>query len=207
MTLSQWRGRKIALIFLSPRCKHSEKLLPDLAALLSEGAEVDPAPVIISTGSVEENQRFFGEHHIACPILLQEDSEVAALYQAMATPMAYLVDENGATLGNAAVGPTAILRLSPRSRPGGGSHFQRPYASGDSQRSLAFSQINRDGLKAGTPGSGVHAAGVRRKRNLAEFFPRHGRCCWCFRIPTASLAMSSCPNWRRFTGSPRIFRC
>ena len=111
MTLSQWRGRKVALIFLNPRCDHCAKLLPDLAAVLSEGAEVDPAPVIISTGSVEENQQFFGEHRIACPVLLQEDSEVAALYQAVATPMAYLVDEQGATLGHAAVGPAAILNL------------------------------------------------------------------------------------------------
>ena len=92
MTLSQWRGRKVALIFVSPRCKYCENLLPDLAAVLSEGVETDPAPVIISTGSVEENQRFFEEHRIACPILLQEDSEVAALYRAMATPLAYLVD-------------------------------------------------------------------------------------------------------------------
>ena len=150
MTLSQWRGRKVALIFLSPRCKHCEKLLPDLAAVFSEGAEADPAPVIISTGSVEENQRFFGEHRIACPILLQEDSEVAALYLAMATPMAYLVDEHGATLGHAAVGPTAILSLL-RDQGRAADAPSNGHSRVGSHRSLASSQINRDGLKAGTP--------------------------------------------------------
>jgi len=150
MTLSQWRDRKIALIFLSPRCKHSEKLLPELAAMLSEGAEADPAPVIISTGSVEENRRFFGEHRITCPILLQEDSEVAALYLAMATPMAYLVNEYGATSGHAVVGPTAILSLlrdqsrAPDAPSNGHSRVVSPWA-------LGSSRINRDGLKAGTP--------------------------------------------------------
>jgi peroxiredoxin len=149
MTLSQWRGRKVALIFLSPRCQHSEKLLPDLAAMLSEGVEADPAPVIVSTGSVEENRRFFGEHRIACPILLQEDSELAALYLAMATPMAYLVNEHGATLGRAAVGPTAILSLlrdrswAPDTPSNGQSRVVSP-------GSLASNLINRDGLKAGT---------------------------------------------------------
>jgi peroxiredoxin len=150
MTLSQWRGRKVALIFLSPRCQHSEKLLPDLAAVLSEGAEADPAPVLISTGSVEENRRFFAAHRLACPILLQEESELAALYLAMATPMAYLVDEQGATLGHAAVGPTAILSLlRDQSRsPGATSNgHSRVGPAG----SMASSRINRDGLKAGTP--------------------------------------------------------
>jgi len=148
MTLSQWRGRKVAVIFLNPRCKHCAKLLPDLAAVLSEGAEVDPAPVIISTGSVEENRRFFGEHRITCPILLQEDSEVAALYLAMATPMAYLVNEYGATSGHAVVGPTAILSLlrdqsrAPDAPSNGHSRVVSPWA-------LGSSRINRDGLKAG----------------------------------------------------------
>jgi peroxiredoxin len=149
MTLSQWRGRKVVLIFLSPRCKHCAKLLPDLAAVLSEGPEVDPAPVIVSTGSVEENRRFFGEHSIACPILLQEDTEVAALYLALATPMAYLVDEHGATLGYASVGPTAILNLF-RDLGGAADASSNGHSQARSHRFLASSQINQDGLKAGT---------------------------------------------------------
>jgi peroxiredoxin len=149
MTLSEWQGRKVALLFLNPRCQHCEKLLPDLAALLAEDAETDPAVVIVSTGSVEENQRFFGNHPLPCPILLQEDSEVAALLQALATPMAYLVDEHRATVGHAAVGPTAILDLLRRS----GRTSEAPsngHSRAVSPGSLAASRINRDGLKAGT---------------------------------------------------------
>jgi peroxiredoxin len=106
-------------------------------------------PVIISTGSVEENQRFFGEQRISCPILLQEDTEVAALYLATATPMAYLVDQNGATMGRAAVGPAAIMSLL----HGQGGTAKTPsngHSRAGSNASLASSQINRDGLKAGT---------------------------------------------------------
>jgi peroxiredoxin len=150
MTLSQWRGRKVELIFLSPRCQHSEKLLPDLAAVLSQGAETDPAPVIVSTGSVEENRRFFAEHRITCPVLLQEDSELAVLYRAMATPMAYLVDERGATLGQAAVGPGPILNLL-RDQSRAPEIPSNGHSRVGSAGSLASSRINRDGLKAGTP--------------------------------------------------------
>jgi peroxiredoxin len=149
MTLSQWRGRKVALVFLSPRCKHCERLLPDLEAVLAGGVEVDPAPVIVSTGTVEENRRFFGEHKITCPIVLQEGSEVASLYRALATPMAYLVDENGVTLGNAALGPTGIVNLL-RGQGGAAEASSTAHSREVSKASLASSRINRDGLKAGT---------------------------------------------------------
>jgi peroxiredoxin len=150
MTLSQWRGRKVVLIFLSPRCIYCEKMLPDLAAALSAGMDADPAAVIISTGSVEDNQRFFGPHRFTCPIVLQEDSEVAALYRAMATPMAYLVDENGNTSGAAAVGPGPVLdlflnRAAPVEAPA------NEHSPVDEKQSLTSSRIKRDGLKAGTP--------------------------------------------------------
>ena len=186
MTLSQWRGRKVVLIFMSPHCKHSETLLPDLAAWLAEGAESDPAPVIISTGSAEENQRFFGEHRITCPILLQEETEVAVLYQAMATPMAYLVDEHGATIGRAAVGPTAILRLL--RDPGRAEDApSNGHSRAGSHPSLASSRINRDGLKAGTrapefilpalDGSEVTLSSFRGKPLLLVFSDPHCRPC------------------------------
>jgi peroxiredoxin len=149
MTLSQWRGRKVALIFLSPTCKHCETLLPDLARLLPEGTQADPAAVIISTGTADQNRRFFAAHRPACPILLQEDSEVASLYRAMATPMAYLVDEQGVTLGDAALGPKVldIFRSREVETPAAPA---RPQPRLTGVRTVAASQINREGLKAGT---------------------------------------------------------
>ena len=77
ITLSQWRGRRVALIFLSPHCKHCEQILPALAAAIPHGQNTDPMPLIVSTGTAEENRRFFGDR-FSCPILLQEDSEVAS---------------------------------------------------------------------------------------------------------------------------------
>jgi peroxiredoxin len=148
MTLSQWRGRKVALIFMSPGCTHCVKLLPDLAVALAGRADSDPAPVIISSGSADQNRQLFAQYSFSCPILLQEDSEVAALYQASATPMAYLVDEKGVTIGSAALGPSAVLSLVR-----GEARAAEAPANGHSRvgthQSLASSRINRDGLKAG----------------------------------------------------------
>jgi peroxiredoxin len=169
MTLSQWRGRKVAVIFLSPSCKHCEKVVPGLAALLSGRAEVDPAPVIVSTGTVEENRRFFGKYQGTCPIALQEDSEVASLYLAHATPMAYLVDENGVTMGNAVLGPTAILNLfRDEGRRAGAS--PNAHSREVSIASLASSRINRDGLKAGTRAPEFTLPGVDGKEISLKSF-------------------------------------
>ena len=72
--------------------------------------------------------------------------EVAALYRAMATPMAYLVDEHGVTIGNAAVGPQAVLAMLRGSDAAPANGHSRLTGA----RTLEASKINRDGLKAGT---------------------------------------------------------
>jgi len=54
MTLSQWRGRKVALIFMSPRCQHSEALLAPLAAFLAEDRKAAETLIKIANSKKEE---------------------------------------------------------------------------------------------------------------------------------------------------------
>ena len=145
MTLSQWRGRKLVLIFTRPGCDHSEKLWPQLSGALAKGAP-GLVPLIISSGELAVNQRLFESHPIACPVLSDEDQTVARLNRVLATPMAFVVDERGATVGNVLVGAGAILDVFlPDSAKG-------EHAAEDFSRvspSLSRSKIVRDGLKAG----------------------------------------------------------
>ncbi len=145
VTLSQWRGRRVALIYLSPTCKYCEQILPDLASAIAQGQNTDPMPLIIASGSADENRRFFGDR-FSCPILLQEDSEVSSLHMVMVTPMGYLVDENGVTVGPPAVGGSAVLDFF----HGKAGALQAPSKGHSNIQPLANSQIKRDGLKAGT---------------------------------------------------------
>ena len=144
--LHQWSGREVVLIFVSPKCSYSIKLLPQLAAAWNTRAPNSPTPVIISTGDLQENQRLFAEHGITSPVLVQEDTEVAFLYRASVTPMAYLVDGQGFTVGPAAVSTPAILDLVVNGRDS--SNGNTP--AGLSQK-VPGSRIARDGLPAGTP--------------------------------------------------------
>jgi len=147
MTLLQWRGKKVALIFVSPRCAPSVKLLPELAKAWKTRAPDSPMPLIITTGDVAENRRIFEEHGIQSPVLLQEDTEVAFLHHALVTPMAYLVDEGGFTVGPAVVGRPAVLDLLLN---GQDSSSEQSTPTGIKQ-GVPGSRIAREGLKAGTP--------------------------------------------------------
>jgi len=111
MTLSQWQGHRLLLIFFSPDCPYSRELLPALASLSTDSADSRPIPVIVTTGDAQENGLLVDRYALRGPVLLQEDWEVGARYQVTGTPMGYLIDERGATVSDLVVGPDALLTL------------------------------------------------------------------------------------------------
>jgi peroxiredoxin len=148
--LSAFRGRRLLLIFFNPRCGFCTRMAADLAVLPTDGAEGRPLPLVISTGDAEENRKLVAEHGLRCPVLLQEQMEVASRYQCHGTPMGYLIDEAGNIASDLAVGSQALLALAtappaPPAVHGNGHHGPR------GNRDLADSKLNRTGLPAGTP--------------------------------------------------------
>jgi peroxiredoxin len=151
MTLSQWRGRRLLLIFVGPDCGFSRALLRDLAALPTDVVDGAPHPLLVSGGDAEANRRLVRETGGQWPVLLQEEAELAALYHVDSTPMAYLIDEQGATASELVAGARAVLELASPASSGSVS------PKGDAQlstRPLARSRLNRDGLPAGTSAPG-----------------------------------------------------
>ncbi len=146
ITLSEWRGRRVVLIFVHPGCGFSARLLAELAPLANAPGNLAAAPLFISRGDAGENRRWFEEYRLPFPVLLQEEAEVATLLQIPGTPTGYLLDENGTTEGEMLVGAEPLMAaLWPKS--GNGRKFSRPKFT----RSLAESRIARNGLTAGTP--------------------------------------------------------
>jgi peroxiredoxin len=151
--LSAFRGRRLLLIFFNPRCGFCTRMASDLAALPTDGADGRPLPLVISTGDAEENRKLVAEHGLRCPVLLQEQMEVASRYQCHGTPMGYLIDEAGNIASDLAVGSQALLALAgPRD---GATGRQGDGATGHPEhrgnRELSDSKLNRTGLPAGTP--------------------------------------------------------
>lgn len=153
-SLAEFRGRRVLLVFFGPHCGFCTEMLPRLAALSASQADGAPALLVVSSGTAQENRRLFRAHGIHSPILLQKQFEVAGRYQALGTPVGYLIDEQGAIAGGLAVGAEAVLALAGNPAPGGtdtkGSTDgkARPYGG---NRPLSSSRLVRDGLKAGAP--------------------------------------------------------
>ena len=138
MTLSQWRGQRLLVIFFDPTCVFCQKLLSGLSH-----APTIPT-LIISTGDREKNRSLFAAHAVTSPVLLQENMEVAELYRVTNTPSGYFVDEHGASDGELLVGARALLAAMNEGAPRSGA------SSKAAKRSTAGSHLVREGLKAGT---------------------------------------------------------
>jgi len=175
-TMTQFRSQLMLLIFFNPDCGYCREMAPKLAALAQRsevggqrsevgGQRSDlapvvsngkPLPVIITTGDAEKNRRFFSEHKISGPVLVQPDGEVAKAYQANGTPIGYLIDTEGKIASELAIGSEALLALADGQRPE--VRDQRSEEAGGTggraargNRPLARSKLARNGLKAGTP--------------------------------------------------------
>lgn len=145
--LSDYKGRRVLLVFFSPHCGHCVQMAPDLAALPLG----DPLPIVVSSGSVEDNKRFVEEHHIIGPVLLQQGNEVGGGYQSSGTPMGYLIDAEGKIASPLAAGAQAILALTTQASPSGNGKGSAQHKPLPGARSLSESRILRTGLPTGTP--------------------------------------------------------
>jgi peroxiredoxin/uncharacterized membrane protein YphA (DoxX/SURF4 family) len=108
-SLSEFRGKRLLLIFFNPRCGYCTRMAPDLAALPIEGDAGFALPIVVTTGSAEDNRRLVEEQGLLCPVLLQQKMEVASLYQAGGTPAGYLIDEQGHIVSALLTGAKALL--------------------------------------------------------------------------------------------------
>ena len=145
--LSDWRGRRILLIFFNPGCSFCVQMASDIAAL-PQGVGGGFTPLLVSTGGLSENKKLVDEHGIRCPVLLQKKMEVASTYNVSGTPIGYMIDEQGNIASEMAVGAPALLALAasaPQPSVNGSGH-----ASSKGNRDLSKSGIRRDGLPPGT---------------------------------------------------------
>jgi peroxiredoxin len=111
LSLSQYRGRKVLLLFSDPKCGPCNALLPDVQRRYAAGSEVDV--VMVSRGDHAANASKIAELRVTFPVVLQRQWEISKLYGMFATPIAFLVDEQGTIAAPVAVGAQRILALIP----------------------------------------------------------------------------------------------
>jgi peroxiredoxin len=109
LSLEQLRGRRVLLVFSSPHCGPCNTLAPRLEEFHRRHSEMDV--VMISRGEPAENHAKVKEHRLTFPVVLQRQWEISRHYAMFATPIAYLIDENGVIARDVAVGVEPIQSL------------------------------------------------------------------------------------------------
>jgi peroxiredoxin len=134
---------RVLLVHWSPECGFCREIAPDLGRLQTDLRRRKTELVLVSYGSPESNRALVEAHGLRCPVLLQPDGGTVEGFARMGTPVAYLLDEKGRVAKPVAVGAREVPELAAEAAGG-----RRRLAS---ERPLAESRIEREGLKAGTP--------------------------------------------------------
>lgn len=109
LSLEDYRGRAVLLVFSDPQCGPCDRLAPRLEKLSRRTPDIQV--IMVSRGGEEENRRKALAHGLSFPVVLQKHWEVSRLYAMFATPIAYLIDEGGVIAAHVAVGADPILNL------------------------------------------------------------------------------------------------
>jgi peroxiredoxin len=112
VALAEQRGRRVLLVFSDPECGPCDALLPDLVRLDREHGRDGPGLLLVSRGAVDENRRKAQVSGVEFPVVLQPGWKVSKEYGIFATPVAFLIDEEGVIERDVARGPAEILALA-----------------------------------------------------------------------------------------------
>jgi glycosyltransferase involved in cell wall biosynthesis len=156
-SLSDWRGRRILLVFIQPGCQHCKKLLPAIAGLESNPAPGVAGPIVITSGTEAQIRRLVAAYRLRCPVLVQDDTEVAAVYQAHETPAGCLIDENGRMLDIIRTGAINVLIQAGITPGPGWSWSTTPYRSAGDR----FARLCAERARAPLPGLDVEPSDSR----------------------------------------------
>jgi len=155
-SLSEFRGRRLLLIYWSPDCGFCDMSAPELVRMQSTLEENHTELVLVSYGNAEANWKLADEHGLNCTILLLKDSVAEKylsekVFKYCGTPSAYLLEEQGHVTQPLAVGMTAVVALAREAADGG-----LPKKAALRKLPLSESRIEREGLKGGTPAPGFN---------------------------------------------------
>jgi peroxiredoxin len=109
LSLSDYAGRRVLLVFSDPDCGPCDLLAPKLERFSKTTPDV--SVVMVSRGDPERNRRKAAEHGLTFPVVLQEKWKLSRQYAKFATPIGYLIDDQGRIGADVALGMDAILEL------------------------------------------------------------------------------------------------
>ena len=112
LSLTDLRGERVLLVFSDPNCGPCDELAPHLQALHLQRPDLQV--VVISRRDADASRAKADSLGLTYPIVVQKQWEVSLKYGMFATPIGYLLDEQGVLLSDVAVGVEPIVALADR---------------------------------------------------------------------------------------------
>ena len=102
-------GERLLVLFVHPTCPPCKELFTSLDGeperIEAQGARL----VLVSGGSREQNREMVDEYKLTCPLVIQQEHEIADLYGSSWTPFGFVVDEEGNIAGKGVVNDVHVL--------------------------------------------------------------------------------------------------
>ena len=114
ISLKSFRGRPLLLVFSDPECRPCNDLMPELEAIHRKTKDLQV--LVIGRGDLQANRDKAKKLGLTFPIALQRSWEISRAYGMFATPIGYLIDEDGVLVEDVAMGGNKILALSTQRR-------------------------------------------------------------------------------------------
>jgi peroxiredoxin len=109
VSLVDFRGQQVLLLFWDSGCGFCVQMLPDLKNWEEAGPKKRSLTLlVVSTGSINKNQSL----GLSSPVLLDEELTIGPAFGVHGTPMAVLIDDKGKIASEVAVGASAVLGLA-----------------------------------------------------------------------------------------------
>lgn len=119
VALEEYRGRKVLVVLSDPNCGPCDELAPYLRLVHQAHRDNGLAVVLVGRGDPDENRRKAREHGFAFPVVIQRKWEISKEFGIFATPVAFLINEDGVIARNVAQGIEEIKALVPVLEPAG----------------------------------------------------------------------------------------
>ena len=114
LSLSDYTGRPVLLVFSDPDCGPCDALAPKLERIAQQTPGMNV--VMVSRGDAERNRSKVAAHGLTFPVVLQDQWKLSREYAKFATPIGSLIDEEGRIAADVALGLDAILALPSRAK-------------------------------------------------------------------------------------------
>ena len=111
ISLEHYRGRCVLLVFSDPKCGPCDELAPHLVRVHEKHAGNGLSVILVVGGDPDENRRKAEQHGFRFPVVIQSKYKLSKEYRTFATPVAFLITEDGVLAQDVAVGVEPILTL------------------------------------------------------------------------------------------------